>query len=208
MAIRDNREYRNLGTFEVKDDIDELDDIKKEYRVQGYASTFEEYKLFDDDGVEFFERISPDAFNDADMTDVVFLRDHEGRVLARTKNGTINLTVDNRGLFTDTDLGLTEAGRDMFEDVQVGNYSQMSFSFVVREDHFEESARKVVRVIDSIAKIYDVSAVAFPANPSTDIGVAYRSLFDGVIEKREAERLKAEHARKLLALKLKLNKGE
>lgn len=207
MTIRDNREYRNLGTFEVKD-FDEADDVQKEYRVQGYASTFEEYKLFDDDGVEFFERISPDAFNDADMTDVVFLRDHEGRVLARTKNGTINLTVDNRGLFTDTDLGKTEAGRDMFEDVQVGNYSQMSFSFVVREDHFEESARKVVRVIDSIAKLYDVSAVAFPANPSTDIGVAYRSLFDGVIEKREAERLKAEHARKLLALKLKLNKGE
>lgn len=204
MTIRDNREYRNLGTFEVNDE----DDGNVSYRVQGYASTFEEYKLFDDDGVEFFERISPDAFNDADMTDVVFLRDHEGRVLARTKNGTINLTVDNRGLFTDTDLGLTEAGRDMFEDVQVGNYSQMSFSFVVREDHFEESARKVVRVIDSIAKIYDVSAVAFPANPSTDIGVAYRSLFDGVIEKREAERLKAEHARKLLALKLKLNKGE
>lgn len=204
MTIRDNREYRNLGTFEVNDE----DDGNVSYRVQGYASTFEEYKLFDDDGVEFFERISPDAFNDADMTDVVFLRDHEGRVLARTKNGTINLTVDNRGLFTDTDLGKTEAGRDMFEDVQVGNYSQMSFSFVVREDHFEESARKVVRVIDSIAKIYDVSAVAFPANPSTDIGVAYRSLFDGVIEKREAERLKAEHARKLLALKLKLNKGE
>lgn len=204
MTIRDNREYRNLGTFEVNDE----DDGNASYRVQGYASTFEEYKLFDDDGVEFFERISPDAFNDADMTDVVFLRDHEGRVLARTKNGTINLTVDNRGLFTDTDLGLTEAGRDMFEDVQVGNYSQMSFSFVVREDHFEESAHKVVRVIDSIAKIYDVSAVAFPANPSTDIGVAYRSLFDGVIEKREAERLKAEHARKLLALKLKLNKGE
>lgn len=204
MTIRDNREYRNLGTFEVNDE----DDRNVSYRVQGYASTFEEYKLFDDDGVEFFERISPDAFNDADMTDVVFLRDHEGRVLARTKNGTINLTVDNRGLFTNTDLGKTEAGRDMFEDVQVGNYSQMSFSFVVREDHFEESARKVVRVIDSIAKIYDVSAVAFPANPSTDIGVAYRSLFDGVIEKREAERLKAEHARKLLALKLKLNKGE
>jgi HK97 family phage prohead protease len=203
MTIRDNREYRNLGTFEVNNE----DDGNVSYRVQGYASTFEEYKLFDDDGVEFFERISPDAFNDADMTDVVFLRDHEGRVLARTKNGTINLTVDNRGLFTDTDLGKTEAGRDMFEDVQVGNYSQMSFSFVVREDHFEESARKVVRVIDSIAKIYDVSAVAFPANPSTDIGVAYRSLFDGVIEKREAERLKAEHARKLLALKLKLNKG-
>lgn len=201
--IRNNREYRNLGTFDIKAD-DETEE--RNYRVQGYASTFGEYKLFEDDGVEFFERIAPDAFTDTDMTDVVFLRDHEGRVFARTKNGTLRLSVDNRGLFTETDLGLTEAGRDMYEDVQVGNYSQMSFAFTVGADHFEESARKIVRVIDKVSKIFDVSAVAFPANPSTDIGVAYRSVFDGVIERRTAERLKNEHARKVLALKLKLNR--
>ena len=202
MAIKNDREYRNLGTFEVRAD----DEGEKSYRVQGYASTFEPYKLFDDDGIEFFERIAPDAFNDADMTDVVFLRDHEGRVLARTKNGAIALTVDNFGLFSDTDLGLTEASREMYEDIQTGNYSQMSFSFVVAEDHYEEEARKVTRVIDKIRKVFDISAVAFPANPSTNIGIAYRSLFDGVIEKREAERLKAEHARAMLSLKLKIHR--
>ena len=182
------------------------DEGEKSYRVQGYASTFEPYKLFDDDGIEFFERIAPDAFNDADMTDVVFLRDHEGRVLARTKNGAITLSVDNFGLFSDTDLGLTEASREMYEDIQTGNYSQMSFSFVVAKDHYEEEARKVTRVIDKIRKVFDVSAVAFPANPSTNIGVAYRSLFNGVIERREAERLKAEHAKAILSLKLKIHR--
>lgn len=202
MAIKNDREYRNLGTFEVRAD----DEGEKSYRVQGYASTFEPYKLFDDDGIEFFERIAPDAFSDADMTDVVFLRDHEGRVLARTKNGAITLSVDNFGLFSDTDLGLTEASREMYEDIQTGNYSQMSFSFVVAEDHYEEEARKVTRVIDKIRKVFDVSAVAFPANPSTNIGVAYRSLFDGVIEKREAERLKTEHAKAILSLKLKIHR--
>ena len=202
MAIKNDREYRNLGTFEVRAD----DEGEKSYRVQGYASTFEPYKLFDDDGIEFFERIAPDAFNEADMTDVVFLRDHEGRVLARTKNGAIALTVDNFGLFSDTDLGLTEASREMYEDIQTGNYSQMSFSFVVAEDHYEEEVRKVTRVIDKIRKVYDVSAVAFPANPSTNIGIAYRSLFNGVIEKREAERLKAEHAKAILSLKLKIHR--
>jgi hypothetical protein len=56
-----------------------------------------------------------------------------------------------------------------------------------------------------VSKVYDISAVAFPANPATDIGIAYRSLFDGVIEKREAERLKAEMRAKAIArLKLKL----
>lgn len=203
MAIKSNREYRNLGAFEINADENE----ERDYRVQGYASTFEEYKLFEDDGVEFYERIAPTAFDDADMTDVVFLRDHEGRVFARTKNGTLNLSVDNRGLFTDTDLSKTEASREMFDDVAVGNYSQMSFAFTVAGDHFEESARKIVRVIDRVAKVFDVSAVCFPANPSTDIGVAYRSVFDGVIEKRTAERLKNEHARAVLALKLKMHKG-
>lgn len=199
MAIRDNREYRNLGTFEH-------DAEDSEFMVRGYASTFEPYLMFEDDGIQYFERIAPTAFEDADMSDVVFLRDHTGRVLARTKNGALNLTTDTHGLLSVTDLGLTTASKEMFEDIRTGNYSQMSFSFVVARggEHFEEEARKVTRVIDRIEKLYDVSAVYFPANPGTDIGVAYRDLFNGVIERREAERLKAIHDRKLLELKMKL----
>lgn len=199
MAIRDNREYRNLGTFEHNAE-------DSEFIVRGYASTFEPYLMFEDDGIQYFERIAPTAFEDADMSDVVFLRDHTGRVLARTKNGALNLTTDTHGLLSVTDLGMTTASKEMFEDIRTGNYSQMSFSFVVARggEHFEEEARKVTRVIDRIEKLYDVSAVAFPANPGTDIGVAYRDLFNGVIERREAERLKAIHDRKLLELKMKL----
>ena len=199
MAIRDNREYRNLGTFEHNAE-------DSEFIVRGYASTFEPYLMFEDDGIQYFERIAPTAFEDADMSDVVFLRDHTGRVLARTKNGALNLTTDTHGLLSVTDLGLTSASKEMFEDIRTGNYSQMSFSFVVARggEHFEEEARKVTRVIDRISKLYDVSAVSFPANPGTDIGVAYRDLFNGVIERREAERLKAIHDRKLLELKMKL----
>lgn len=200
MAIRDNREYRNIGTFETKSEEG------SEFIVRGYASTFEPYLMFEDDSVQYFERIAPTAFENADMSDVVFLRDHTGRVLARTKNGALNLTTDTHGLLSVTDLGLTSASKEMFEDIRTGNYSQMSFSFVVARggEHFEEEARKVTRVIDRIEKLYDVSAVSFPANPGTDIGVAYRDLFNGVIERREAERLKAIHDRKLLELKMKL----
>lgn len=200
MAIRDNREYRNIGTFETNAEDG------SEFLVRGYASTFEPYLMFEDDGIQYFERIAPTAFDDADMSDVVFLRDHTGRVLARTKNGALNLTTDTHGLLSVTDLGLTTASKEMFEDIRTGNYSQMSFSFVIARggDHFEEEARKVTRVIDRIEKLYDVSAVSFPQNPGTDIGVAYRSLFDGVIERRDAERLKAIRDRKLLELKMKL----
>lgn len=199
MAIRDNREYRNLGTFEHNAE-------DSEFIVRGYASTFEPYLMYEEDGVQYVERIAPTAFDDADLSDVVFLRDHTGRVLARTKNGALNLSTDTHGLFSETNLGLTTASKEMYEDIRTGNYSQMSFSFVVAKggQHFEEEARKVTRVIDRISKVYDVSAVSFPQNPGTDIGVSYRDLFNGVIERREAERLKAIRARKLLELKMKL----
>jgi hypothetical protein len=205
MPIKNDREYRNLGTFEIREE----DDIKT---VKGYASTFDTYELWNDGDLILHERIARDAFEGADMSDVVFLRDHTGAVLARTKNGSVKLTVDNRGLYTETDLSLTEASRNMYEDIQVGNYSQMSFSFVVAQDHIDWlDDRNAVRTIDKIKKLYDVSAVAFPANPYTDIGLSARSLFDGAIEQREAERLlreKAERKRKALQLRIRLMKGE
>lgn len=206
MPIKPNREYRNLGTFERREE--DTDDMI----VSGYASTFDTYKLWEDDEIILHERIARDAFEGADMSDVVFLRDHTGRVLARTKNGSVNLSVDDKGLYTRTNLGLTEASREMKEDIEVGNYSQMSFSFVTESDHIDWiDDRNAVRTIDRIAKIYDVSAVAFPANPYTEIGVSARSLLDGAIEEREAERLKAEQRNReiaKLALRLKLERNK
>lgn len=188
MAIRPEREYRNLGTFQPIETTEE----KSDYIVEGYASTFEPYKLFEFEGVEYFERIEPTAFDSTDMSDVVFLRDHTGKVLARTKNDTIQLNVDSIGLHTRTDLGLTPASREMHEDIEVRNYTQMSFSFVVADggDYYDEATH--TRVIKSIRKLYDISAVAFPANPGTDIGVSMRDYFNGAIEAARAERLEAE----------------
>ena len=200
MAIKDDREYRNLGLIEIRK---AEEGAEPSFLVEGYASTFEPYKLLTFDGVDYFERIDPQAFEKADMSDVVFLRDHEGRVLARTKNGSIELHVDEKGLWTRTNLGLTGAAREMYEDIQSRNYSQMSFSFVVDEDDYEEDTH--TRVIKSFRKLYDISAVAFPANPGTDIGVSYRDYFNGVIEAEKAERLEAERRAKAIErLKLKL----
>lgn len=207
MPIKKDREYRNLGSFEIRSEGTE------DAVVRGYASTFDTYELYDDpDFGPIYERISPQAFDDADMSDVVFLRDHTGRVLARTKNGSVKLSTDEHGLDTETNLGLTGASREMLEDIRVGNYTQMSFSFVVADYHWEKNNPDAminnVRVIDRIKKLYDISAVAFPANPYTDIGLSARDLFHGEME-RQAERLaneQREQARKRLALKIKLMK--
>lgn len=200
--ISNEREYRNFQSFNPILKRAEGSDDKKEM-VEGYASTFETYSLMSFENEEWRERIEPTAFDDADMTDVVFLRDHVGQVFARTKNNTISIIPDEKGLFTITDLSRTSSSRQMYEDIEAGNYTQMSFAFTVAEQHFEEERDGdryiITRIIDRIKKVYDISAVAFPANPTTDIGVSLRSVFDGGIEELRAERLKAEEAEKRAA---------
>lgn len=202
MPIKNDREYRFLATFEieVRDGLNEAG-----YKVKGYASTFDPYEMAEINGEKYYERIDRHAFDEADMSDVVFLRDHTGRVLARTKNGSVKLDVDDHGLYNETDLGLTGAAREMYEDIATGNYQQMSFSFTVAEDHYERDTH--TRVIDRIKKLYDISAVSFPANPGTEIGLSFRDRINGEIEAEEAERLnheKEEQRRAELKAKAKL----
>lgn len=196
MPIKSDREYRNFSGFQLK----RSEDDNETFIVEGYASTFEPYALMDFQDEEWREQIAPDAFNDADMSDVVFLRDHSGQVFARTKNNTIALLPDERGLFTRTNLSSTSASRGMYEDIEAGLYSQMSFAFTVGSQHFAEEVREdgkriITRFIDSIKKVYDISAVAFPANPTTDIGISTRAIFDGAIEDMRAERLEEKRAK-------------
>ena len=184
-----NREYRNM-TFEVREDGNE-----PSFLVEGYASTFEPYKLIEIDGEDYNERIEPTAFDEADMSDVVYRIDHEGKVYARSSAGTIKLDIDEHGLHQVTDLGATRAAQEHFEEIKAGLYPQMSFAFTVAEDHYDADTR--TRIIDRIGKVFDISAVSFPANPTTELHV--RDYFSGVIEAEkaaEAERLAAEEARR------------
>lgn len=194
--IRDNREYRDMPMMARAE--------AEGYTVEGYASTFEEYELWNDGFTSFCERIEPTAFEDCDMSDVVFLIDHAGRVYARTRNNTLQLEVDGKGLKTRTDLSKTNAARGVYEDIECGNYDRMSFAFTVDQDVIErQSESKVTRVIKHIAKLYDVSAVSFPANPTTDIGVSRRSLFDGFIEKEKQDLAEQEKRHQLELAKAK-----
>ena len=200
-----NREYRNMA-YEIRED-----GAEPSFLVEGYASTFEPYKLLEIDGESYYERIEPNAFDEADMSDVVYRVDHEGKVYARTSGGTIMLNTDEHGLHQVTDLSRTKAGREHFEEIRAGNYPQMSFAFTVAEDHYDAEAH--TRIIDRIGKVFDISAVSFPANPTTELYV--RDYFNGVIEAEkaaEAERLQAEEERRRdlerrEALKNKIQEG-
>lgn len=196
MPIKDNREYRSVPRFSLDENG---------YKVTGYASTFDEYFLFTDGNDEFYERIEPNAFDGADTSDCIFQRDHNSAVMARTKNGTISLRVDEKGLYTETDLSRTEEARRMYEEIKEGMYDQMSFAFTVAEDEIvrDKENSRYTRVIKQIRKLYDISAVSVPANPNTDIGVSMRSAFNGAIE-AEAQELRKAQALELAKAKAKL----
>lgn len=198
MPAKENREYRNMK-IQTRDENDGED----RKIVTGYASTFNEpYLLASWDGVELWEVVEPDAFDETDMADVIMQYDHAGRVFARTRNNTLIVETDEHGLKIEADLSGTEIGRELFEEIRGGYTDRMSFGFTVR-DEFEEKeklengATKYVRHIAAINKLYDVSAVSIPANDGTEIGAdatarSIRNLSDGVIERIRAERLVAE----------------
>ena len=196
MPIKSDREYRSLVSFETQEN--------EPYMVRGYASTFTPYVLLNVDGVDYSERIEPTAFDTADMSDIIFQYNHEGRVYARQSNGTLEVSTDEHGLAIKADLSSTSASREIYEDIRTGLINKMSFAFTVDSDHYERESH--TRVIDRIAKVYDVSAVSRPANPDTAISA--RSYFDGVIEAEKAERLEREEREAKIAEIRKLMKEE
>ena len=199
--MKDNREYRSMELRALPTEEGE----EKRYVVEGYASTFEPYILFTMDGVDYKERIEPTAFDEADLSDVVFRLEHQGRVYARTSAGTVELWHDEHGLGQRTDLSKTQSARDVFADIEAGNYPKMSFAFTVAEGGDDYDKATHTRTISKIAKVFDVSPVSFPANPGTELSVSTRAYFDGVLEMERAERLEAEEReRKLKLLKLLL----
>ena len=200
MPICKDREYRTLVSFGAE----KKDDDKESYKVSGYASTFDTYTLFEVDGIDYKERIDSHAFDNADMSDVIMQYDHTGRVFARTSNGTLSVSVDERGLKVEADLSTTEASRELYDEIASGLIIKMSFAFKVSEEHYDSNSH--TRVVDKISKVYDVSAVSIPANPDTEI-FARSSFFDGVIERERAERLeqtRKENEKRKLKLRLHL----
>lgn len=205
MASRE-REYRNMELRIAPTE----DGAEPSFFVEGHASTFQPYVLFrSEEGIDYSERIEPTAFDGADLTDVVFRVDHTGPVYARTSAGTVELWVDQNGLGQRTNLGKTQRARDLFADIEAGNYPKMSFAFVVAEGGDRYDRETHTRVISRIAKVFDVSPVSFPANPTTDLGVSTRDYFHGVMEMEKAERLeceKRERQRKKIKILTEVNK--
>ena len=148
------------------------DDDKKV--LEGYASVFNSKT----DLGRFDEVIEPGAFarSISEGQDVRALIDHDsGRVIGRTKNGTLTMQEDSRGLFTRIELPDTQDGRDLSTLIERGDLDAMSFGFTVSGDRWEKHEGRNTRYISDV-DMFDVSVVAFPAY--TDTTVALRSMQD------------------------------
>jgi len=194
MPVKKNREYRNM-IMEVRS-AESTEETSEAKIVRGYASTFNEpYTLYRDDKWRLDEVVDANAFANTDMSDVIMQYDHEGRVFARISNNTLTVTPDERGLLIEANLGGTELGRQLYEEIAGGYTNKMSFGFTVDADEVVDEKDDdgnviTTRTIKSVRKLYDVSAVSLPANDATSISV--RTLTDGEIERIQAERLEAE----------------
>lgn len=202
MPIRSDREYRRIDVTGLE--VREEQDGKK--IVEGYATTFgNEYRLWGDAYYEVRESIDAHAFDNADMADVIMQYDHEGRVFARKSNGTLEVAPDEKGLHIRADLGGTELGRQLYEEIRGGYTDKMSFGFAAsKQERTEEQveAKTIVhRKITGVKKLYDVSAVSLPANDATEISA--RNFSEGVIAEIEKEIL-AVQARKRKIQKIRL----
>ena len=191
----DKREYRRIdaGMMETR----AAEDGAKV--VEGYATTFNSpYELWRDREMTVNEQVDRHAFDETDMTDVIMQYDHEGRVFARIANGTLELEADEHGLRIRANLGGTEIGRQLFEEIQGGYTNKMSFGFTVTGEERKTTKDAdghitVLRTITKIGKLFDVSAVSLPANDATEISA--RNVGDGLIAEVLKE-VQAEEARK------------
>ena len=173
--INAGREYRNTASIEIRS---AEEGVEAEKIVEGYASTFNEpYTLFDFGDYCVREQIDAHAFDECDMSDVIMQYDHNGRVFARMSNKTLDVRADEHGLKMVADLGGTEIGRQLYEEIKGGYTNKMSFGFIVAEDKrevvedYENNRTEVLRTITKIQKLFDVSRGSFMPSPNVDSAV-------------------------------------
>ena len=150
--------------------------------------------MFENDGVKYYEIIQRGALDDADMSDVVLNVDHMGKPCAKTKNGTLELTVRDADVFMRANLSKNASGRELKEDITNGFFDKMSFAMTIDDETYDKENR--TRVITKIKRLYDVSAVTIPAYNQTEI--YSRSFFEAEVEQERMElRMKNEQIEKL-----------
>lgn len=177
---------------------------RQELWVEGYAVRFNSPTvLWESEQVQYKEQICRGAFDNCRMDDVIFNYNHGGKVMARTRNHTLQLNVDEEGLFVRARLDGTEEGRKLYDEIKGGYIDKMSFRFKIQDEAFDSAEHQWN--IKGVKRLYDVSAVDIPAYDDTSITARKAQALDAEAQKQAAA--DAALARKRLETKLKLLEG-
>lgn len=139
--------------------------------LEGYAIVFNQETLIGDEAYGFVEEIDRRALENTLMKDVPMKYNHMDSflIIARTKNKSLTLSVDNNGLKVHAELLDTQSNQDIYKMVRSGLLDKMSFAFTVEEQSWNKEGKIPKRTITKIGRLYDVSVVDTPAYDSTSI---------------------------------------
>ena len=136
------------------------DDESGAMQASGYPVVFDKETFIGFEGRGFFESIDPKAFDNADMSDVCLRYNHSDNfmIMARTRNNSLRLSIEDIGLRMDSDLIPTSFNKDMYIATRAGLLTEGSFAFTVRKDDKEKRSDGYIhRRILEVGKLFDVS---------------------------------------------------
>jgi HK97 family phage prohead protease len=182
---------------EDEQNVKEDDEENRDMIVEGYAITINTPTvMYEYGGIKYYEVIAPGALDDADMRDVPFKYNHSDNVMimARTRNKTLSLSIDEKGLKIKANIAKTSVGKDLYTLIKRGDIDKMSFAFTVEEESYNSESH--TRTILKFKKIWDVAAVDNPAYDTTSISA--RSFFSAEAEKEQKALENAELRKRLI----------
>ena len=201
MSNKEKFERRLIEIRAVKNEDDE-----NKMTIEGYAIVFEQPATHSHRSYKFTETIKKGALDKTDMKDVPLRYNHNDNVMimARTRNKSLRLIKDDKGLKIEADLLDTQSNRDLYKGIQEGLIDKMSFAFTVSEggDSWTFKDDETIREVKNIEKLYDVSVVDSPFYDGT-------SVYSRSLELLESEKRRLDSSREIEALRLKIKiKGE
>lgn len=209
MDKKNNKEIRlaNVTDFNIEYRKDQEAE-SGELIIEGYAAVFERETLIGSEEWGFYERIEKGAFDGANMKDVPLKYNHSDDVpiLARTRNKSLELSVDEKGLFIRAKLLDTQDNIDMYKRIKAGLIDKMSFAFTIADDGAEvkkEKGKPPRRSIKKFDRIFDVSVVDMPAYEDTSIYARSLEMVEteqGALENVTGERLNDRKTNNILRL--------
>ena len=158
-------------------DVSFKEEDEQKMVLEGYAIVFDQETLIGDKEKGFIESIDRNALKNANMKDVPMKYNHDDSflIIARTRNNSLRLIVDDIGLKVHAELIDTDSNKDIYKMVKAGLLDKMSFAFTVSSQKIDRSGDIPKRTITGIDRLYDVSIVDLPAYDQTSIVVG-RSL--------------------------------